>query len=245
MNSQSQIVEKVRKLLALSKSSNINEAATAASIANKYIVQYRLKEADYIEQHSQDAGRGREYFPDPIYDDAEPAYESARVTAWKMNLLCLIAHHYGCAVWNDKRVGASRGGRSVSRFRLVGRYNDVKFTKSLFSWLVTEIERHAEYECKGHGHVTAASYCKGAVKGIEELLYKTREQQRAMALQAGKSKALARVDSREKEAQDYMYRKHNLVQAPAPKPKFDPTAFERGFDVGGSIGRHIAPDSEK
>ena len=50
MNQQSDIVEKVRRLLALSKSSNIHEAATAASVAHKYIVKYRLQESDLIDK---------------------------------------------------------------------------------------------------------------------------------------------------------------------------------------------------
>lgn len=238
---QSQAIEKVQKLLGLSKSSNINEAATAAAIANKYIVQYRLKEADLIEQVAKEQDREGEYFPQPIFDDPDPAYQTGRVTNWKLQLLTFLAKNFGCAVFNDKR---THEGRSVSRFRLLGRFNDIQFTKQLFKWLVSEIERHSESECKGLGSITSSSFCKGAVKGVETLLRDTKEEHDSKALVLGCSQALARIDNREEEAQEYMYRKYNLIRPSAPKPKFDPGAFERGFNVGEHIGRHIRPEQE-
>lgn len=232
MNSQSQIVEKVKRLLALSQSSNINEAANAAAIANKYIVQYRLRQADLIEQ-SQGTVQ-----PDPIVDDPEPMYMSARVIPWKLQLASVLAQHYGCAIWNDKE-DRRVNGRGTSRFRLVGRSVDVNFTKQMFAWLVNEIQRHADVECLGMGHPTHASYCKGAVKGIENLLGETRASQLNVANQASRTKAIARMDNRFQEAQDYLYSQHHMVRPAIPKPRFDPKAFERGFDVGNFIGKSV------
>lgn len=244
MSSQSDIAEKVRRLLALSKSSNINEAKAAASIANKYIVQYRLQEAELTERNSHNQS-SKEYYPEPIFDDPEPMYSSAHVTPWKLQLASVLADHYGCALWNDKSYRSSEGGRNVSRFRLIGRFNDVKFTKYMFAWLVDEIQRYSDIECKGHGHTTFSSYCLGAVHGIQNLLRATRERAVGVAEQAGQSKAIARLNNRGKEAQAYMHRKYNLIQPAAPKPKFDSNAFRRGVDVGSYMGSRVTPSDEE
>lgn len=233
------IVEKIKKLLALSRSSNVNEAANAAAIANKYIAQYRINEADLIDQKTANKSVDQEYYPEKMYDDTSPIYESARVTSWKLQLACLLASHYGCAIWNDKAFGASKAGRSVSRFRLIGRYNDVQFAKTMFTWLVNEIQRLADTECRGMGHATLASYCKGAVKGIESLLEEGKRIAEVKAEQAGKSQALQRVDKRGEEATEYMYNKYNLIKVAPNKPRFDPEAFEKGYDIGNVIGRQV------
>lgn len=231
MNSQSQIVEKVKKLLALSQSSNINEAANAAAMANKYIVQFRLKQADLLEQ-------GGSAQADSILDDPEPVYKCARVTPWKLQLVTVLAQHYGCAVWNDKE-DRRTNGRGVSRFRLVGRGIDVNFTKQMFAWLVMEIQRHTDIECLGMGYTTHASYCKGAVKGIENLLSKTRTAQLTVANQSGHTRAIARMDNRFQEAHDYLYRHHHMVRAVQTEPRVDSKAFDRGFNVGNFIGKSV------
>lgn len=237
MNFQNDIVEKVRKLLALSKSSNINEAATAASVANKYIVQYRLSEADYAEKKEKSGTDQSDMFDDP-----EPVYASARVTPWKLQLACVLAQHYGCAIWNDRVM--NQGNRYQSRFRLIGKYNDVKFTKYMFSWLVNEISRHSEIECRGMGHATYASYCLGAVKGVDSLLRETREKAIVQAKNSGHSSAIVRLNAREQEAQKYMYSKYHLVNPTPQKPRFNPNAFERGFDVGSFLGTNVSTENK-
>jgi uncharacterized protein DUF2786 len=40
------VIEKIKRLRSLSSSSNINEATTAAALANNLLDQYRLSEAD-------------------------------------------------------------------------------------------------------------------------------------------------------------------------------------------------------
>ena len=223
MSDQFDIVHKIQRLLALSKSDNINEATNAAAIANKYIIKYRLKEEDYLPQNVS-----------LIFDDPESIYESARVTAWKLDLLTLIAKHYGCAIYNDKFL--SENGRNVSKYRLIGRENDVKFTKSMFNWVISEIQKHTNETCKGHGSLTHSSYCKGAVKGIENFLEQTRSEQRQMALASGQASALSRIENREQEALEYMYKKYNVAK-PLTKPKVDPEAYQRGYDVGAGLGK--------
>lgn len=231
MQLNTQIVEKVKKLLALSKSSNINEATNAAAIANKLILQHRISEESL-------AVSEQEYYhhSEPMFDDNVPVYISAHITLWKARLLCVLAHHHGCAVWNDKASASSKGKRGVSRFRLIGRYVDVQLVRQLFVWLIHRIQHFSEMECRGYGYVTRNSYCNGIVKGLESLFRKARDQ----AANTSES-FLQNARRREKDAQEYMYRKYNLVPNAKARRTFDSEAFQRGIGVGTHLGGNISP----
>ena len=80
------IIEKINKLLSLAKSSNANEAAAAAAAADKLIAQHRISEAELQAATKVD-------LPSAI-KDANPLYETARVTAWKTHLAHFLAAKY-------------------------------------------------------------------------------------------------------------------------------------------------------
>lgn len=240
----SQIVDKVKKLLALSKSSNINEATTSAAIATRLIIQHRLSEADIIENHLQDNTKTHGYVPESMYDDHSPVYESAHVTPWKVRLLCVIAHHYGCAVWNDKAHKASPGGRGVSRYRLIGLYNDVQLVRQMFNWLCKQIKYFADHQYRGYGQVSSTSFCTGAVKGVESVFRQARESAASQAKLLGKENALARLRDRERVAQEYMYRVYQLMPALPKGRTFDADAYSHGNHIGARIGANIPPGEE-
>lgn len=240
----SQIVEKVKKLLALSRSSNINEATTSAAIATRLIIQHRLSEVEIIEQSLQDQTRTREYFPEPMFDDADPVYESARVSPWKVRLLCVIAHHCGCAVWNDKDYKATPGGRGVSRYRLIGQYNDVQLVRQMFDSLCEQIKYFSDCQYRGYGQVSSTSFCAGAVQGLEIVFRQARAHEALQAKHRGQESTLTRLRSREKSAQDYMYRVHQLRPALPKARTFDSDAYNNGNDVGSHIGAKLPPNEE-
>lgn len=231
----SQIVDKVKKLLALSSSSNINEATTSAAIAHKLIVQHRLSATDLTPARTAALA--------PLYDDPEPVYQSGHASPWKVRLLCLIAHHYGVAVWNDKQHKISKGGRGVSRFRLIGLEEDVAIVRQLFVWLAQRVKQFADLECRGYGQVTANSYCTGVVKGIEKEFKSSQNQLYVQAIASGHESAVASVREREKRAQEYLYRQYNLLVTHEKPRKFDSEAFTRGNRVGSFIG--AGPDASK
>lgn len=231
------ILDRIKKLRALATSSNPNEAAAAAGVANKLILKHQISESQLAEISSPESN------VENMFDDPEPLYVSARVTAWKVDLATLLARHYGCALWNDKVYRSDSQNRGMSRFRLVGREDDVQIVKFMFSWFVSEIQKLVDVECRGYGLNYRDSYCKGAVKGIENLLAYTREKMVEEANKTGKSKALEVVQNRHKLAIEYMFKKHKVIQ-PNGKLGVNPEAFERGYEVGNSAARHAAPPQE-
>lgn len=190
MSNLSDVIEKVKKLLALSKSSNANEAATAASVANRLIDEFRLSEADVAGNHSES---------DPMVRDDQYVYETGRVIPWKSRLVVTLASHYGCAVFNDTHYNNTKR-RKVSRYKLLGRKSDIQIVQYMFAWLSSECSRISDLEAKGMGKVFVFSYCNGFVAGIGEQLHLSRK----AAEKEATSNAIVKINARLDEANDFM-----------------------------------------
>jgi hypothetical protein len=217
----SSVISKVQKLLSLANSSNANEAATAAALANKLIDQYRLSSADYTMGETE---------VDPLIEDNDYIYETGRIVPWKSSLVLVLAKHYGCAVYNSAYYP---NGRKASRYKLVGRASDIEITKYMFNWLMLECQRLSENEARGKGRVFASSYCQGFVSGIRQQLSKSRQEAKENASQI----SIVKIDSRESEATEFMHKMHNLrkTHTTSSSMKLDVNAFNAGADRGKSL----------
>jgi len=214
------VIDRVQKLLALSKSSNANEAAAAAAAANRLIDQYRLSEAD-LESTTDSV--------EPIEEDAGYIYESGRINPWKSQLVSVLIRHYGLAAWNDTDFST---GRQVSRYRLVGRKSDITIAKYMFSWLTTECQRLSDREAKGKGRIYVGSYCLGFVNGVAAQLRLSRTD----AQKGASSSAIVKIDSRSEEAEQVMRQLHKLRSKKATSSShIDYSAFSAGKNKGESL----------
>jgi len=220
MSNVNSVIEKVQKLLALSKSSNANEAAAAAAAANRLIDQYRLSEADIA---SGDEAN------DPLVEDDGFIYETGRIVPWKNSLAVNLAKHYGCAIFNSATYAS---GRKASRYKLIGRKSDISVTNYMFAWLTAECQRLSENEARGKGRVFAASYCQGFVSGVVNQLKASRAEVNQNASQA----SIVKINAREQEAVDFMNNIYNLKSSKiSSAARINPSAFDAGFNRGKSI----------
>jgi hypothetical protein len=211
------IISKVQKLLALSKSSNANEAAAAANAANKLIDQYRLSVADLSEDSAE---------IDPMMEDSGVVYETGRIVPWKQSLVVTLARHYGCATFIS---AVYPMGRKVSRFKLVGRKSDIAIVNYMFSYLSAECARLCEKEAHGKGKVFANSYCSGFVAGIRQQLQESRKE----AEKEATGTAIVAINNRQKEASEFMYKLHNLKSSKGhSSAQTDFRAFNAGLQQG-------------
>lgn len=231
--SLSTVVEKVQKLLALSTSSNPNEAAAAAAAANKLIDQYRLSEADLEIQ-----GQAEE----PIEEDDGYVYESGKITRWKSNLAMNLASHYGLYLWNDNYWPQ---GRQVSRYRLVGRKSDITICKYMFTWLTMECQRLADLYAKGQGRIYVASYCAGFVSGVSEQLAVSRKEVQGDASSA----ALVKINERSQLAKVFANQLHTNLKAKKSysHSRIDGEAYASGQVSGRNVhlGQHLGAGGTK
>jgi hypothetical protein len=123
------ILDRVKKLLALSTSSNVNEAATAAAAAQKLMLEHRLTEADVSD--TQDG---------QMFELSMGAAGFA--SRWKFVLVTAVARSFFC-----EAIGLLVGRRR--KVRIVGRREDTEIAARVFRYLLAEINRLAKSEIEG------------------------------------------------------------------------------------------------
>jgi hypothetical protein len=223
----SEVIDKIQKLLRLSKSTNAGEAANAAAAANRLMDQYRLSEAEMSIGSNEH---------DPLVEDDSYVYETGKVTQWKSILVSGLAKHYGCAIFNNTDHSS---GRQVSRFKLVGRKSDIQITRYMYVWLHSECQHLSNAEAKGKGRAFVGSYCAGFVSGILKQLVESRRTSEIGA----NSTAIVALNSRLQEATSFMYSKNKLRTVKSHSAaRLNSSGFYAGqtqgskFHLGASLG---------
>lgn len=213
----SQILDKIRKLLALSKSDNANEAAAAAGAAQRLMQEHRIAEAE-LEGDSEPQERAS-LATDPIDTFGEQA------PIWKGSLCNGLTKLHGCECWtSSKRDGA----RVVRCMLIVGRPSDVASVRYLYAWLVSEIERLAQRHAMGKGRTFANSYRMGAVAGCLEAMRGANRDVRAKAT----GEALVRIDARALESQSVLGSLGLNLRQRSTSARLKRDAYERGQAAG-------------
>jgi hypothetical protein len=234
MSDVTSVIEKVKRLLALSQSSNANESAAAMAAANRLIDAYRLEMTDIEGQDDQ--------VSEPIEEDPDFLYESGKMTNWRRALAMKLCSHYGVALWNDATWST---GRKISRYRMVGKRSDMGIVRYLYVYLTTEIERLSAKEARGMGRVFSTSYCDGFVHGIGEQLKASRTEVQQQAT----SQAIIKVDARLEESKSEMYRLHTNLKTVkhASYARHDASAYAVGQIRGKSthLGQSLGSGGTK
>lgn len=216
-----EILEKIKKLRQLSLSSNINEAAAAAKMADRIISKYRISESEINNHLSED-----------IYQDSIPIYESARVITWKYNLATIIAKHYSCYIYNSADFATT--GRKISKLMITGVKSDTEICRYMFTWLVFEIESLNKNN-KGKGHLYCNSFCTGAVNGIYEQLLVSKKEQTTIATES-EILAISKLDLRAIKAESLIKSKLKIKEVTKSNHSrllSDP--YYSGLDAGKNI----------
>jgi hypothetical protein len=143
------VLDRVRKLLALATSPNVHEAAAAAARAQRLIDEHRLEELLAAEQEA------------PAFDDArdEPIETSKRLRPWKAALASVLADASGCVAYTLTR------GREQS-IVLVGRAEDRRAVTAMYQALTAQVEWLSATHGAGESKKWHASFRLGAVHSI-------------------------------------------------------------------------------
>lgn len=183
---QEQVLRKVRKLLRLGDSPNVNEAALAMKRAHELMEKHSIEQAMLAVEDGDEQGSIEE---EEIRTWNDPLFSSGRlngiIPSWKANLGHVIAVYHGARVY-------SQGARIM----LVGQASAVQTVRYLFDFCVSEIDRLAKRECSGEGRVYFNNFRRGAVYAINESLTAARNAARdEMRRSAGAGTALVRVNN--------------------------------------------------
>jgi hypothetical protein len=167
------IVDRIRKLLALSGSSNANEASTAAAMAHRLMVEHAISMESLQE--------GELLSKDPVKMVALPI---GRAT-WAIRLAWVLGAHCNVSVVRAQR-GWAFGARGSNARRVhavaYGHTSDLQVWEYLYSVARKEIERltkaYRKAEIRDWGYITrteCTQFREGAVNGLGDKLYEQRK----------------------------------------------------------------------
>ena len=219
-------LRKIQGLLKLADSANANEAAAAAGRAQALMDRFKI-----------DAAMAELDTDEDVVDEetiacADPLAEGVKQN-WKKCLADGISLANGCKILN-----------SSGRILIFGKPSDIMTVRYLFSFLVREIDRLCDLECKGCGRTYRNNYRMGAQSKIKERLKAQREElERELRYKAGASAtALVRVsDALARRAVDLqrahhvMYGQHRIRNSTI-RYRTDRGGREAGRRAGGRIG---------
>lgn len=202
------ILAKIKKLLALSTSSNPNEAALAAAKAQELLMQHNLTMSQ-IETHGESK-----------YCEA---FVNIGSRVWQRLLLTAIARNNFCEVIYNPQIKSAA---------LIGEPHNQEVVTYLHNYLVGQLEPMAAtaYKISGatmHAKSWLDSFYVGAVNAIYERLV---AQKNEMAAASNACKSLVIV--KDKELQTAMYKLYPHIRTARAKSVRSSNGYHEGVEAG-------------
>jgi hypothetical protein len=225
------VAEKVRKLLRLATSSNVNEAALAAAKAQQLIDEHNLTDALLSIDSEQ-----RE--PDESIEDfgrkGAPLDTGKKLDRWRWYLASTLLRANGCA-------GYVSGGD----IHIIGRPMDADAVRYLYAYLKREVEQLVTRNARGCGRTYVNNYRLGVVDTIAKKVNSEREAFRQKIREEASrtggtalvrvNTALTRIDQKHAEAVSWTERNMNLRSSGRSSSRLDFNARAAGQRDGQSI----------
>lgn len=219
------IIEKVRALrnLAENKSATIEEAATAARMAELIIQKHALAEAELLVNDSNDA-------KEEIIEDSAPLTDwKKRATNWQGSLIKGLSDIYGCEVLILYKNG-------TPNVYAIGRKSDIEMLRYQYTFFMVELIRLANNLApnnlgRGSGKTWYNSFYRGGISSIIESLRAAKKEVRQQA----SSSALVFIDQKAKEIQEFMKKSHPHLRTKSSYSNIDPDAYNKGKQAGANL----------
>lgn len=219
------IIERIKKVLALTSSPNEGEAAAAAEKVRQLLEQYDLT-MDEIQTSNPAAAvdeisrESLEYTPE-IY------------VKWRSSLAWTIGQHYGCEVLGSKRLYLDpkiKRTHIVPQVYFIGYPTSIAVCKAMFTWLETQlmglkIKAWHEYVAATPGKTYRSGYnwernfYLAAIKRISERMYIAKAETRIKQNRAESTKVDAIVVRHKESITTWI--KDNMTVHDAKKTKFE------------------------
>lgn len=201
------IIEKIQKLLALSRNAAATpaEAATAASLAQRLLLKYRLEMGEVEAKASPTI-------------ECRQVYQSSRVDGWIGTLGNAISSHFGCRVFIDHD-GLVAAGDPVALDAFCATFN----------FVLDRIKTMAAKTCPKtvHGRTWSGSYGLGASVAIHQSMIQSTSQ-----LDTGSAIVLRKS---QKEVDEWLANNFDLDNKRGGKKNVDADAWRSGHNYGSSL----------
>ncbi len=226
------VLDKVQKLLKLSQSPNVHEAALALAKAQKLMLEHQIDmEAVRLQNKApEEPIVGADRFSSPTMG------APGRLETWRKFLAPIVAKHCGVAIF------IRTVGHRDNVFALVGRTSDIQAAQYLYDLLVSETDRLVAAQEKGQGRAWYLAFRTGCVRAYGQTLQKMREEVRDTTQRAAASSSMAMVrltaldtlDRRAKEADDALNAAVRLRAAPI-RASVASTGYAAGIAAGATV----------
>jgi hypothetical protein len=226
---EAKIVDRIRKLLALSRSSNEHEAAAAAARAAELMAAHQLEAAMLAEDEQPSI-------------DAHEIETTGQAVSWRGALASGIAYSFGCCMfWRPRR----EGGKLSVQLMVVGRSGDVDGVRYMYLYLSREVDRLANRAWnQRHEHARQLESARswknafrlGAAATIARRLRAARDQALQAARAAGHeptAHALVRIERDTEAVEQFMAQLGTRKKAPPTVSA--PNALGAGMVAAGSV----------
>ena len=227
------IVGRIKKLIALSKSNDSpEEAAQAAAHAQDLMFKYQIGEVDL------DVGDTDERTPEEITNNPIQTADTKRAI-WKSSLAHAVANGFGCEMYFSRGMGGYQ-------LNIFGTASAVQTVHYMYGYLALEITRLSEREWLEHGKgrnengkTWKNSFRLAAVTELRARLMAKRKEQQVKVATAPTSTAIALYKTDEErvanewKAASKRLGIHRVSTAPT---RHSYSAYDRGRSAGRKIG---------
>ena len=142
------VISKIQKLLALSKSSNIHEAATASRKARELMMLHSLEMSVFEESK------------DPFSDISERPFTDSKPVYWKLILWNAVADYCVCKLCENWR----------GQICAVGKKDNAELFAQLIHYLTNTLYSHAGAAKRKDKTLSTISFQEGWVEGLSVML---------------------------------------------------------------------------
>lgn len=228
------IVDRVRKLLELSKRNDSpTEAAQAAAMAQELMFKFQIGETDLETKETRE--------PEAVVEETAHTEKGRKRCVWKSSLAHAIAQGFGCEMFTMRDT-------DQVRFQIFGTKSAVQTVGYMYGYLALEVTRLAEVAYReARGEIRESpktwknNYRLGCVAEIRERLAKQREEQAKvvedLVREQPKGAGLVLYKSDEARVKDgYKKLKQQYgLRTRTNTYRYSPSAYERGRAAGRSL----------
>lgn len=183
------VLDKIRKLIALSGSSNVHEAAVAAAAAQRLMLEYRVSECDItVESSEEDVLMEQEVYRD-LHLKAPPRWHGVLLGGVAAVNFCKL-------IYDRERTGQEWHEQSRRIYRIIGTEDDRATVIYLYEVLRLEVERLCDSvsRLQRYDRAERASFKLGAASALSEKLRREFQSFRVEMAASTNTQALAVIN---------------------------------------------------
>jgi hypothetical protein len=217
-------LDKIKKLLSLTQSSNPNEAENARAMVDKLVAKYGVTEEELSSLEEK-----------VYYGEDEKLFVTLGIVGWRQQLALAVATFFDCQIVQEELVPAE--GIHQFNYYVYGDPDQVRDTQFVYHAFAKKIEKLADYKCLGRGDIYIDSYCEGVIDSVKwnikmfgidlpDIKRPIKKQEETLTIKPG---AITKTSSEKDEPTDKRVDVNNqsLVK--------DVMAFYRGVDDGADL----------